>query len=270
MTSRDRNETTVRAAVAETLTRSGIEDAAFEARLILEEYGETSAAVAAAERRAAREPLQYIFGHWGFYGEDYLVSPHCLIPRPDTELLVEHLIRTLPAGAHFADLCTGSGCIAVSILAHRPDCTATAVDLFPETVALARENARRNGVDGRLSVLCADVLAGPWAETFDMIVSNPPYIPARDIASLSAEVHAEPAAALDGGEDGLVFYRAILEKYAPVLRDGGSFVFEIGYDQRADIEALAASQGLLCTVTKDYGGNDRMAVIKRAKNGYTE
>ena len=167
----------------------------------------------AVRRRIAHEPLQYILGEWEFYRQRYEVSPHCLIPRADTEMLVETAIRLLPIGARFADLCTGSGCIAVSTLSERPETQAVALEKFPKTLEIATRNAQKNGVADRFCGLCADVLTSP-AEIcehapFDAILSNPPYIPSGDIASLSPEVHNEPLAALDGGEDGLLFYRAI-------------------------------------------------------------
>ena len=218
----------------------------------------------AIARRIAGAPLQYILGEWDFYGETYRVTPDCLIPRPDTEILVEKAIRLLPENARFADLCTGSGCVAISTLAHRPDCRAVAVDLFPKTVALARENAERNGVASRLALTVADVLAPDCLADeprFDAILSNPPYLRTDVIGTLSREVLAEPVAALDGGEDGLIFYRTIVENFSSRLTEGGFFLFEIGYDQEEDIGQIAAKNGFRCTVEKDLGGNPRVALL---------
>lgn len=220
----------------------------------------------AVAKRISGEPLQYILGEWDFYGETYRVTPDCLIPRPDTEVLVERAIKLLPRGARFADLCTGSGCIAISTLAHRPDCTAHAVDLFPKTVALARENAERNGVEDRLTLSVADVLDPACLvgePPFDAVLSNPPYIRTEVIDTLARELFREPRAALDGGEDGLIFYRTIVKNFSSRLTDSGFFLFEIGYDQEENIKQIASQNGFLCTVEKDLGGNPRVALLTR-------
>ncbi len=217
----------------------------------------------AAARRAAREPLQYILGEWDFYRETYRVEPGCLIPRADTEILVEYAARILPQGGRFLDLCTGSGCIAVSTLAARPDCTADAVDCFAVPLRLAAENALRNGVSDRLTVRRGDVLAGEGAVgKYACILSNPPYIERGVIPTLSPELAHEPSSALDGGEDGLIFYRAIVTQYRRHLAPGGCFIFEIGYDQATALEAIAREAGMHCTVRRDLGGCDRMAILE--------
>ena len=191
------------------LLQGGIENAAHEARLLCE-YFSGEALEAAVMRRIAREPLQYILGEWNFWNEEYRVSEDCLIPRPDTEHLVERAVRTLPNGARFLDLCTGSGCVAISTLATRGDTTAIAVDLFEKTLALARENAVRNGVDSRLELRQFDVLTLPdraeWGEV-DAILSNPPYIREAAMQALSPEVQREPRAALYGGDQGFTAAR---------------------------------------------------------------
>ena len=226
----------------------------------------------ALNRRLAHEPLQYILGEWEFYRQKYEVTPDCLIPRADTEILVETAIRILPPFARFADLCTGSGCIAISTLAERPDTTAVALEKFPLTLSLAERNAKKNGVDSRFDGILDDVLASPirLAEhaPFDAILSNPPYIPSADIAELSPEVHAEPLVALDGGEDGLIFYRSILKNYAPLLKKDGFFLFEIGFDQAQSLTALAKEQNFKHTrVIRDFGGNDRVVYISNIPYG---
>ncbi|MBQ9151062.1 MAG: hypothetical protein IJX72_02335, partial [Clostridia bacterium] len=149
--------------LTQVLSSVGIEEAADEAALLLGHFAGVSrvslmtdrdgiydvpALDAAVERRKERYPLQYILGKWDFFGLSFAVNEHCLVPRPDTECLVEEAIRLLPTGGRFADLCTGSGCIAVAVLASRPDLTAAALELYPETLALATENAARNGVSG--------------------------------------------------------------------------------------------------------------------------
>lgn len=220
----------------------------------------------AAERRASHYPLQYILGEWCFYRQTYEVSPACLIPRSDTEVLVEEAIRRLPHGAHFADLCTGSGCIAISTLCERSDTTAYAVDKFENTLAIATRNAQKNGVADRITLALADVLtdgALPSNMQFDAILSNPPYIRTTVVKELAPELSAEPTAALDGGEDGLLFYRAILQNGKKHLKAGGFFLFEIGFDQAEDLLRLAKDADFsVCQILKDLSGNDRVAYIR--------
>ena len=220
----------------------------------------------AVSRRLAHEPLQYILGEWEFYRQKYEVTPDCLIPRADTEILVETAIRLLPHDARFADLCTGSGCIAVSTLAERPDTRAVALEKFPATLAIAKRNAIKNGIAERFVGVLADVLSpSPLLDEhapFDAILSNPPYIPTSDIAALAPEVHAEPAVALDGGEDGLLFYRAILQNYTPLLKKDGFFLFEIGFDQADDLLLLGKAQNFAhIRVIRDLGGRDRVVYL---------
>ncbi len=260
-----------------TLTSCGIEDAAWEARLLFSRIGafspasliggdpssDSPALQEAVERRKRREPLQYIIGDVEFCHETYRVTPDCLIPRPDTELLVEHAVRLLPSGAHFADLCTGSGCIAISTLAARTDTHADAYDISEGALYLTRENAIRNRVASRLTVMQRDLLATPVDGVYDAILSNPPYIPPRVIDTLAPEIGYEPRIALDGGEDGMDFYRAILEHNLSHLAAHGVIIFEIGYDQADAITCLAVSHGLSCRIERDLGGNDRLAILKR-------
>ncbi len=229
--------------------------------------------LSAVQKRCEHYPLQYILGYWDFCHETYRVTEHTLIPRPDTEKLVELAIRMLPKGGRFADLCTGSGCVAISTLAARPDCTAVAVDLFEPTLAVARENAERNGVGDRIGFVCADVMNPSFMEPlgpFDCILSNPPYIESETVGTLEKELSFEPRAALDGGLDGLDFYRVILGRYGQYLRPGGKMLLEIGYDQAKAIGALCADRGFGCEVYKDYGGNDRVAVLTCPKQETTK
>ncbi len=270
--------------LVQALTVGGIEDPTCEAELLLEHFAEISPSVifsdrdrifdlpaldTAVENRLTHIPLQYILGKWTFFGCEFHINEHCLIPRPDTEILVEEAIRRLPVDAHFADLCTGSGCIAVATLAHRPDTVASALELFPETLALATENARANGVIDRLTPIGADLLkngreALSASAPFDAILSNPPYIRTHDLDELSPEVHHEPQAALDGGEDGLIFYRAILRDYAALVKPGGWLLLEIGCEQAEDLRALCITYlpDAAVTVKQDLGGRDRVVIIK--------
>ena len=271
------------------LSDFGIDEPADEAALLLEHYAGVSRVALMVERdrlydipeletavarRKERYPLQYILGKWDFFGLSFTVNEHCLVPRPDTECLVEEAIRLLPKGGRFADLCTGSGCIAVATLVERPDLNAVALELFPETLALAEKNAMDNGVSPRFIPLCANLLDG-GAEALtayaplDAILSNPPYIPTKVIEGLSPEVHREPHAALDGGEDGLLFYRAILKEYPKLLKPGGQMLLEIGYDQPDALFTLCAKYLPACSVRvlRDLGGNDRIIHITLPVSG---
>ena len=247
------------------LRAAGIESAAFEASVLCRAM-QGEALQRALERRCGGYPLQYLIGEWDFYRETYEVGECCLIPRADTELLVEQAVKRLPAGARFLDLCTGSGCVAISTLCARPDATAVAVDLFEDTLALATRNAVRNGVADRVQFRRFDVLKEPpateWGQ-FDAILSNPPYIRANVMPFLQREVQHEPEAALCGGEDGLDFYRAILAHWVPLLKPNGFVLFEIGYDQAEELRVLGDVRGMESAVFRDYGGNDRVVYLKQ-------
>lgn len=224
------------------------------------------ALIEALERREAREPLQYIVGKWDFFRQTYFVDENCLIPRADTEILVEKAIELLPTDAHFADLCTGSGCIAISTLCERRDTSAVMVDKFEKTLALAIKNAEVNGVLERVKPMLFDVLTDGNAldgREFDAILSNPPYIRPEVIETLSPEVKKEPYAALYGGDDGLIFYRKIVADYSKFLKKDGFFLFEIGYDQANDLCAIAAEHGFTCEIIKDYAQNNRVAIMRK-------
>ncbi len=220
---------------------------------------------AAVHKRAEHYPLQYILGYWEFFHETYRVNENTLIPRSDTEKLVELAVQLIPEHARIIDLCTGSGCVAISTLATRPDCRAVAIDLYPDTLEVARENAESNGVGERLGFVAADVLAPDFMEAlgqFDCILSNPPYIETKQIPLLDEELAFEPEAALDGGDDGLDFYRVIIGEYGKYLNEGGIMLLEIGCDQAHSVAAIAATAGFKCEIFKDYGGNDRVAYLK--------
>lgn len=234
-----------------------------ELRLLKEHFPEEAALERAIKQVEHGEPLAYVIGEWYFWNETYRLNRDCLIPRPDTEHLVEWLIAHAPQGGTIADLCTGSGCIAISTLAHRRDLRAIALDISSSALEMAAHNAALNGVSDRFTPVLADVLQGEGlAECVDIIVSNPPYIHSDLISTLSPQVQAEPRRALDGGADGMDFYRAILTHYRTKVSPAhGVFLFEIGYDQREAICALAAEHSLSCRVQRDYGGNDRVAIL---------
>lgn len=220
----------------------------------------------AVKRRCEHYPLQYILGFWDFCHETYRVTEDTLIPRQDTEKLVELAVRFMPRDARFIDLCTGSGCVAISTLAARNDCKAVAVDLFEDTLEVARDNAERNGVGERLGFLACDVLNSEFMDElgkFDCILSNPPYIETEKIGFLDEELSFEPEAALDGGDDGLDFYRAIIGSYGKYLTDNGIMLLEIGCDQAKAVTAISHANGFKCEVYKDFGGNDRVAYLTR-------
>ena len=220
----------------------------------------------AVQKRCQHYPLQYILGYWDFCNETYKVTENTLIPRQDTEKLVELAIKLISENARIIDLCTGSGCVAISTLAARQDCHAVAVDLFAETLAVARENAEANGVGDRMGFLAQDVLYPAFMDslgTFDAIVSNPPYIETHQISLLDDELSYEPRAALDGGDDGLDFYRVIIGEYGEYLSDSGIMLLEIGCDQAKSVSAIAAAAGMRCEIYKDYCGNDRIAYLKK-------
>jgi len=267
------NETVAR------LTAGGIENARGEARMMFRRYAASSDAELyggnpasdsdalrdAIGRRLSHEPLAYILGEVAFFRETYLVTPDCLIPRSDTELLVEEAIRRLPHGIRFADLCTGSGCIAVSVLANRTDLTADAYDVSEAALNLARKNAVRNGTADRTGLFRLDLLAEPLPRRYGAILSNPPYIADDVIPTLSPEVRREPRIALSGGKDGLIFYRALLDRHVSAVEPGGLLMFEIGYDQADAIRSLADRAGLPCEILRDLGGNPRCAILTRPR-----
>lgn len=215
----------------------------------------------AVVRRSNREPLQYIIGEVGFYRETYTVSSDCLIPRSDTEILVDYAVRHIPCGEKFLDLCTGSGCVAVSTLKNTEDTSAAAVDISEAAISLAKENAKKNGVSDRCEFICADALSGAVDGEFFAVLSNPPYVSEAEYESLSPEIYFEPKIAFVGGTLGLDFYGRILDLYRDSLREGGFFAFEIGYNQGDAIMSLAKERNMSCEILKDYSHNDRVAVI---------
>lgn len=237
--------------------------------LVMDEDFDIPALSDAIEKRRGHTPLQYILGSWEFFGLEFAVSPDCLCPRPDTEISVETALSLLPDGASFLELCTGSGCISVSLCKARSDLSGIATDKFENTLAVAKRNAENHGVTDRLTLACADLFDTPdyiGERRFDAIISNPPYIPTGDIDGLSDEVKKEPIAALDGGEDGLDFYRHIVSEYTKYLKDGGVVIFEIGYDQGEALGNIAESHGYVCRIIKDLGKNDRVAVLRKGQD----
>jgi len=215
-------------------------------------------------RREAHEPVSRILGEREFYGRAFRVTPDTLDPRPDTETLIEAALPLMAKGARLLDLGTGTGAIAITLLAERPDASGTATDLSPAALAVARENAARLGVADRLTLVEGSWFV-PVAGTFDIVLSNPPYIPSGDIASLSPDVRQfDPALALSGGTDGLAPYRIIASGAAVHLAAGGHVLVEIGAGQADDIEAIFAAAGFRPTARhRDLGGHDRGLAFNR-------
>jgi release factor glutamine methyltransferase len=217
-------------------------------------------------RRLAGEPVTRILGVREFYGRNFTTSPDVLDPRPDTEALVELCLSHLPADKALGilDLGTGSGILALTLVAERPYATATAVDVSAPALAVARGNAEQLGLSNRASFIHSN-----WFENisgaFNLIVSNPPYIPAADIADLEIEVRDhDPRLALDGGDDGLHAYRAIAGGALTYLTPDGMIAVEIGAGQATDIEAIFRYNGYLLTGQKsDLGGNIRALMFRR-------
>lgn len=236
--------------------------------LIQEKYGDGEESEKALKKVISGEPLAYVLGEWYFYGLTFRLNSDCLIPRPDTEHIVDAAIKLIPKNGIFADLCTGCGCIAISVLKNRPDLKAYALDISDKALEAAEENAKANGIasgrlrDGnRLELIAADIFRYcPENQEPDAVISNPPYIKTDVIPTLETVKH-EPVIALDGGKDGLDFYRHILKLYKNVLKKNGFFIFEIGYDEGQDIIKIARENQMRCSITKDYGGNDRTAII---------
>lgn len=218
-------------------------------------------------RREAGEPLQYLLGEWEFLGRTFFVDPRALIPRGETEGIVEEARRAAPEASRALDLGTGGGILAVSLALERPRARVVALDRSPGALALAAANARRHGVADRVSLVASDWLSALGAATrFDLAVANPPYVPATDRPHLSRTVSAyEPGLALWGGPDGLGPLRAILAGLPAFLAPGAPFVFEFGYSQANDVSALVeSSPGFrLASVRLDAAGIPRTATAIR-------
>ena len=298
---------------------AGLEDAALDARLLLEHFcgidtnrllaepgmpvsdDLRSAFLKGIERRAAREPLAYIVGEQSFMGLPFIVSEDVLIPEQDTENLVEEALRLIDDGSRILDLCTGSGCILLSLLHYTNGCIGVGTDLSEKALEIARRNASAHGLSDQTVWLQGDLFDAldplnkkdnddkdnkreesrddqaeksteseksesgfpgmSYTSGYDMIISNPPYIPTSVIDTLQPEVRcAQPRMALDGGGDGLDFYRRIIREAPAHLVVGGRLLLEIGYDQAEAVSDLLREAGYYgIEILKDYGGNDRIA-----------
>lgn len=260
------------------LEKAGIIEAKLDARLLLERICDTdhSALIAHPDReltekelsefkefigrRVKREPVAYILGQWEFMGLSFDVSGDVLIPEQDSEFLVEEALRHLEDGMKFLDLCTGSGCIALSILNFTNDTNAVCTDISSKALLMARKNADKLGLSERVTFEETDLFPLN-EEKVDLIVSNPPYIASSVIETLAPEVKDyEPRLALDGDADGLSFYRRIVDKAPSYLYSSGYLIMEIGYDQADAVRNLLLENGRYheIEVVKDFSGNDRV------------
>ncbi|MBQ1457704.1 MAG: peptide chain release factor N(5)-glutamine methyltransferase [Butyrivibrio sp.] len=212
------------------------------------------------EKRASRVPLAYIVGYQEFMGLTFDVNENVLVPNQDTETLAEEALRELSDGMRFMDLCTGSGCVALSILNYTNDTSCVMTDISDKAIEVATGNRDRLGFSDRAEIVKTDLFPQDADNKFDMIVSNPPYIRTDVIATLPPEVgKGEPYIALDGGQDGLIFYRRIIENAPKWLYTSGWLMMEIGYDQGDAVAGLMKDGGFHeVEVIKDLGGNDRV------------
>ncbi len=272
------------------LENAKMEEAALDARLLLEFVCDTDRTTLFAhpekkvtqeqqqqylsmiEKRSSHIPLQHLTGVQEFMGLKFRVNEHVLIPRQDTEILVEEVMRDLHDGVHILDMCTGSGCILLSLLHYSNDTTGIGVDLSPEALRVAETNAELLGKTERVRFIRSDLFGAfetladsetaddPSKTKFDLIVSNPPYIRTDVIETLMPEVRDhEPRMALDGTVDGLFFYKKIIKESGNYLKRGGRLYFEIGFDQAEAVSGLMQEYGYKeITVKKDYAGLDRV------------
>ena len=224
------------------------------------------------QRREAGEPVAYIVGEWSFLGLTFDVGPQVLIPRVDTEILAHRAITCLKevgGNTRVLDLCAGSGCVGISIAHHIKSARAVLVDLSDGALDLCKKNIRRHNLTGRVVHLKGDAMQppSPALGNFDILVSNPPYIPSGDIPGLDDSVkNFEPMMALDGGADGLDFYRAIAARWQPALKPGGRILFEVGIGQSEAVAMILLKAGYenIC-ITRDTGKIDRVVEGMRPK-----
>lgn len=260
------------------LTAAGVPDARFDAAELYRlatgrdprlddgpSAAEAARLSALAERRAAREPLQYILGEWDFMDFTLKVGPGVLCPRADSEIVCESALALLQGRERpvVYDLCAGTGCLGLGIMRHSPGALVTCVEKSPEAWHYLTANTAQTSV----RTVQADVFTYYKtlpAEGADLIISNPPYLTGAEMRALMPETAQEPAMALDGGADGLDFYRLLTEKYRDAVRPGGWLVLEIGYAQGPAVLALGAACGWVNTsCRKDYGGNDRAVLLQK-------
>lgn len=260
------------------LAEADIPDCVFEAKQIIKHVtGYTNAQILAnynrplsqfqedlltviIKQRLVHYPLQYIIGRWNFFGHEFFVGPGVLIPRADTETVMDVCMEYLAGDKEYKvlDLCAGTGCIGISIAAERENAQVALVEKYAEALTYLNKNVEHNGVG--VEVIQGDVLEGCASDKkYDLIVSNPPYITDGDMKTLQAEVQQEPETALAGGKDGLDFYRAIIENYKESLCSGGMLVFEVGVNQASAVALMMTAAGFMNVDTRaDMNDIDRV------------
>ena len=276
-------------AARRTLRDAGVEAYGMEARLIVSRAADKTVAQflrdlplyavagfdetveAMVERRLAGEPVAYITGGWEFYGVPLDITPDVLIPRPETELMVEAAIRLFEGRngrPRILDLCAGSGCVGCAMAVHMPGAKVVMVDNDRRALSVCRKNVQKNRLDTRVMCIEADATGKPpmLLGKFDLLACNAPYVPSGEIPLLDASVRKfEPWQALDGGADGLDFYRRIIAQAPDHLVIGGRLMLEIGYDQAGAVAGLLRDKGYYgIEIIRDYGGNDRIATAVRS------
>ncbi len=268
------------------LNESGIEDSSLEARYILQNvlcitYGEfllkgnekvsgenITAAEEMTKRRIDGEPLQYIIGEWDFMDFTFKVGEGVLIPRPETEILCEYVlskIKDIPNPTVY-DLCAGSGCIGISIKKHRPDAKVLLVEKSDKALKYLRENSKALCTDNEPVIIQGDILmydSFTHLPKADVVISNPPYIRSDEIPTLQKEVQREPIMALDGGEDGLIFYKVLVNDWSKHLKAGGFMAFECGEEQSEDIKNLFEKINFDSDTINDYNNIERIVTGRR-------
>ena len=258
------------------LSEAGIDSARHDAKAIFSELGGISQAslmIGDAEcgsesvsravmMRAERIPLQYILGKCAFYREEYFVNENCLIPRADTEILVDFAVRHIPECESFVDLCTGSGCVGISVLKNTVGTRGTLVDISDGALLLAKKNAEHNGVLERADIMRLDVMRDVPEGSFYAVLSNPPYVAESVYGELEREIFFEPKMAFVGGADGGDFYRHLTPIYKEKIKKGGFIAYEIGYDQADMLRGIAEECSMSCEIIRDLSGNDRVAVLR--------
>lgn len=275
------------------LMNAGIEEARLDAWLLLEYTADISRAwyyahpesevneeivseyLSLCQKRAEHIPLQHLTHQACFMGYDFYVDERVLVPRQDTEVLAEealHQLRNM-RNPRILDMCTGSGCLLLSLLMELPDATGTGVDISAAALAVAERNRKNLELEKRAVLVQSDTFSGDYFQKnsgnisleYDMLISNPPYIPTEEIGKLMEEVRFhDPVLALDGREDGLYFYRRITEQAGKYLKPGGWLMYEIGCEQGADVSAIMQGEGFTeVTVKKDLAGLDRVVIGKK-------
>jgi len=261
------------------LLAAGIEDCVFEAKQIIKHVtGYSNAQIlshyndkltpfqqnnitAIIKQRLIRYPLQYIVGSWSFYGREFAVGPGVLVPRADTEFLIDAAKELLAdkENPEIIDLCAGTGCVGITLGCEYPKANVTLVEKYPEATRYAYKNIIDNGAEN-VMLIEGDVFEGVCTDKkYDLIVSNPPYISDSEMEQVSPEVRFEPETALRGGGDGLDFYRVIIEKYIPSLKDNGGIAFEVGIGEHTAVAELLRKAGIKnIAIKKDLNGIDRV------------